>query len=136
MRGGLVVAQVAIGLVLLCGASVLAATFLQLTRRDLGFRPENLFSFSVELPGPRYSTDGQIDFMDRLLERLKAAPGVTAATVGLPLPLTGDQMQVAFNIKERPTEAEPTALVEHGARRAGLLPNHRHAATRGPRLHR
>ena len=50
-RGGLVVAQVAIGLVLLCGASVLAAGFLNLMRRDLGFRPENLFSFRVELPG-------------------------------------------------------------------------------------
>jgi putative ABC transport system permease protein len=105
VRGGLVVAQVATGLILLCGASVLAATFLQLTRRDLGFRPENLFSFSVDLPGARYSTDGQIDFMDRLLERLRAAPGVTAATVGLPLPLTGESMQVSFNIKERPTAA-------------------------------
>ena len=46
-RGGLVVAQVAIGLVLLCGASVLVAYFLSLTRRDLGFHTENLFSFRV-----------------------------------------------------------------------------------------
>ena len=102
-RGGLVVAQVAIGLVLLCGASVLAAGFLNLMRRDLGFRPDNLFSFRVELAGPRYPTDAQDDFMDQLLERLKTVPGVTDATLGMPLPLTGDEMAVAFNIRERPT---------------------------------
>ena len=102
-RGGLVVAQVAIGLVLLCGASVLAAGFLNLTRRDLGFRPENLFSFRVELSGPRYSIDAQDSFMDQLLDRLKTVPGVTDATLGMPLPLTGDEMAVAFNIRERPT---------------------------------
>ena len=104
-RGGLVVAQVAIGLVLLCGASVLAAGFLSLTRRDLGFQPENLFSFSVGLSGPRYSIDAQDAFMDQLLERLKAVPGVTGATLGMPLPLTGDQMAIAFNIRERPRAA-------------------------------
>jgi putative ABC transport system permease protein len=102
-RGALVVAQVAIGLILLCGASVMAAGFLNLTRRDLGFHPENLFSFRVELSGPRYSTDAQDDFMDQLLERLKTVPGVTDATLGMPLPLTGDEMAVAFNIRERPT---------------------------------
>jgi putative ABC transport system permease protein len=105
-RGVLVVAQVAIGLVLLCGASVLAAGFLNLTRRDLGFRPENLLSFRVELSGPRYSTNAQIEFLNGLLERLKTVPGVTDATAGMPLPLTGNEMAVAFNIRERP--AAPT----------------------------
>jgi putative ABC transport system permease protein len=105
-RGGLVVAQVAIGLVLLCGASVLAAGFLNLMRRDLGFRPENLFTFRVELSGPRYPIDAQDSFLDQLLERLKTVPGVTDATLGMPLPLTGDEMAVAFNIRERP--AGPT----------------------------
>ena len=41
--------------------------------------------------------------MDQLLERLKIVPGVTDATLGMPLPLTGNQMAVAFNIRERPT---------------------------------
>jgi putative ABC transport system permease protein len=103
VRGALVVAQVAFGLVLLCGASVLAAAFLELMRRDLGFRPDNVFTFRVELPGARYTTVRQIEFMDQLLERLRAVPGVTDATVGMPLPMTGNQMAVSFNIRERPT---------------------------------
>ena len=103
VRGALVVAQVSIGLVLLCGASILGAGFLHLTRRDLGFRPDNLLTFRIELPGARYTTDRQIEFIDRLLERLEAVPGVTSATVGMPLPLTGNEMSIAFNIEERPT---------------------------------
>ena len=102
VRGGLVVGQIATGLILLCGASVLAAGFLQLTRRDLGFHPDNLFSFRIELR-PRYSMEGQVEFMDQLIGRLKSVPAVTDATVGMPLPLTGDQMAVSFNIRERPT---------------------------------
>ncbi len=103
VRGSLVVVQVATGLILLCGASVLAAGLLNLTRRDLGFRPDDLVSFRIALPGPRYSTDAQVDFMDQLIERLKTVPGVTDATAGMPLPLIGNEMSVAFNIRERPT---------------------------------
>jgi putative ABC transport system permease protein len=101
VRSGLVVAQVSIGLVLVCGASVLTAAFLHLTKRDLGFRPENLVSFRVELP--RYSTTAQVDFIDRLLARVSAMPGVASTTAAMPLPLTGDEIVVSFNIEERPT---------------------------------
>ena len=107
LRGALVVAQVSVGLLLLCGASVLGAGFLHLMRRDLGFTPENLLTFRVELTSVRYSTDAQIEFFDRLFERLEAVPGLTSATVGLPLPLTGNQMTISFNIEERP--AGPSA---------------------------
>jgi predicted permease len=103
VRAALVIAQVTIGLVLVCGASVLGAGFVNLMQRELGFRPENLLSFRIELPSVRYSTDGQVQFMNQLLERLKSAPGITAATAGMPLPLTGNQMSISFNIEERPS---------------------------------
>jgi predicted permease len=123
VRGALVVAQVSIGVMLLCVASVLSAGFINLVRRDLGFTPENLFTFRIELPGVRYSTGRQIEFIDRLLEQLRTAPGVQSAAVGLPLPLTGNQMGIAFDIEERPTNpsARPTsnmALVSPGYFRA------------------
>jgi predicted permease len=102
VRGALVVAQVSVGLMLLCGASMFGSGFLHLVRRDLGFTPENLFTFRIELPGARYTTDRNIEFIDRLLERLEAMPGVTSASAGLPLPLTGNQMAIVFNIEERP----------------------------------
>jgi putative ABC transport system permease protein len=103
VRGALVVAQVSVGLILISVASILGAGFVQLTRRDLGFRPDNLLTFRVELPDARYKTDRQIAFLDGLLERLEAVPGVTAAALGMPLPLTGNEMSVSFTIEERPT---------------------------------
>ena len=101
LRGALVVAQIAIGLVLSSGASILVADFVRTMGQDLGFRPDHLLTFQIGLSGPRYSTDGQVDFMGRLLERLQGTPGVAAAAAAMPLPLMGDQMTVSFDIEER-----------------------------------
>ncbi len=102
VRGALVVAQVSVGLMLLSVASILGAGFVQLARRDVGFIPDNLLTFRAGLPGAGYSNDQQIAFLDGLLERLDAAPGVVSTAVGMPLPLVGNEMSVAFNIEERP----------------------------------
>jgi predicted permease len=97
IRNGLVVAQVALGLVLLCGATFLLEGFLYLVQRDPGFRLEQLISFRVSPGGER-----QQQFLDQLLERLRGVPGVVAASAGSPLPLAGNEMQISFAIQERP----------------------------------
>ncbi|HXW06991.1 MAG TPA: ABC transporter permease [Vicinamibacterales bacterium] len=102
LRGALVVAQVSVGLMLLSVASILGSGFVQLTRRDLGFAPGNLLTFRAELTGSRYTTERQVAFIDTLLERLAISPGISSAAVGMPLPLVGNEMAVAFNIEERP----------------------------------
>jgi predicted permease len=94
-RSALVVLQITLGLMLLIGAELLTAGFLQLVRRDPGFRPDHLLTFNVGL-------SGQTDFGDRFLERLKSIPGVQAAAMGRPLPLQGHQMRIAFDIPTRP----------------------------------
>ena len=112
LRGSLVVVQVALGLVLLSGAVTLAAGLHHLTERDLGLRPEQLVSFSVSVPAVRYdSSEGQMAFTGRLLDELRATPGVAAVAGSMPLPLTGKQMQVSFNVPDRPTapSARPAA---------------------------
>jgi putative ABC transport system permease protein len=102
LRSALVVAQVALGLVLLSGASLLIASFLHLMRRDIGFRPERLLTFNVSVPPAEYSRPRQLQFHAQLLENLRSLPGITSAALGMPLPLTGSQMSVSFNIQERP----------------------------------
>ncbi len=106
-RGGLAVAQIALGLVLLNGAVMLAAAFLYLVHRDLGFRPDHLLTFDVTLPATRYGDEAQVQWYARLLERLNHLPGVVSAAGGTPLPMTGNQMSISFDIQERP--AEPSA---------------------------
>jgi putative ABC transport system permease protein len=106
LRSALCVGQIALGLVLLSGASLLIASFLHLMRRDLGFQPRGLLAFSVNLPDRDYPRQRQADFYTRLLENLNSIPGVASAAAAMPLPLTGSQMTVSFNIQDRP---EPPA---------------------------
>ena len=111
VRSGLVVAQVALGLMLLCAATLVLEGFRHLVQRDAGFQPDHLLSFAVSLPGEAYADGRQEIFMGQLLERLAGVPGVTAVAAGSPLPLSGDQMAIAFGIEGRPTAPSdrPTA---------------------------
>jgi predicted permease len=101
VRGSLLIAQVALGLVLLSSATLLFEVFLQLVRRDLGFRPDHLVTFSVSLPGSAYDEARQEIFLQQLLERIRNAPGVASAAAGSPLPLSGHEMTMGFGIQHR-----------------------------------
>jgi predicted permease len=100
-RSALVIGQIALGLVLLVGASVLITALLNVSRKDPGFRTENLLTFDIGLSRP-LARPAQVAFSDRLLERMTAIPGVQAAATGTPLPLQGHEMTIAFDIQERP----------------------------------
>jgi predicted permease len=101
-RSALVVAQIALGLVLLVGAALLMASFLHLMQRDPGFRTDHLLTFDIGVSETQYAVAEQISFNDRLLERLTAIPGVQVAATGRPLPLQGHEMRLAFDIEGRP----------------------------------
>lgn len=77
LRGLLVGAEVAIALVLLSGAGLLAQTFNNLQRVDLGFEPRHLLALGVSGGSERYRQ--QQDLYHALLERITALPGVEAA---------------------------------------------------------
>jgi len=63
-------------------------------------------TFGIGLPEAQYDTAGQVAFTDRLMERLRTIPGVQAVATGVPLPLAGDQMDVSFDIEERPAASD------------------------------
>jgi predicted permease len=93
LRGGLVVSEVALSIVLLIGAGLLMRSFLILTRVDLGFDPKNVLYFQLNLP-PSYNTNipGTLQKKNaltrQLLNRLQALPAVTAvAEITDPPPL-------------------------------------------------
>jgi predicted permease len=85
-RGGLIAAQTALSLVLLAGAGTGIATM----RRALGAnpvaQPENVLLASVDLDVQGYSPAKGLSFYASLLERARALPGVTAASLGVTIP--------------------------------------------------
>ena len=84
----LVVAQVALAMVLLSGASLLLGTFLKLQATSPGFVPRHLVVAQVTMKGATYETTlHKAQFIDKVIARLEQAPGVkrVAAIDGIPL---------------------------------------------------
>jgi predicted permease len=77
----LVVAQVAVSLVLLMGAGLFLRTIANLRNVDLGFAPRQLLIADVNPQAAGYGGDRSIALSRRLLERMKAVPGVSSASL-------------------------------------------------------
>ena len=91
-RNVLIVAETALGVVVLVGAGLLLRTFVHLTQLPVGFQSDRLLTFRVALPPGRYATEPQrTAFYAALSERLQATAGVTSASAisFLPLSLRG-----------------------------------------------
>jgi putative ABC transport system permease protein len=79
-RAWITVGEVAVSLVLLCGAGLMARSLWQLTEADIGFAPEGLVSFKVALSEQLFPTDQERDDIAREVERrVQMLPGVIAA---------------------------------------------------------
>ena len=87
MRTVLVSAQIALGVVLVVGASLVARTFLRLQDVDPGFRPRHVLSFRLALTDDRYGTPETFNAFGRELEKeIAALPGVAAVAAVSHLP--------------------------------------------------
>ena len=73
----LVVAEVALTLALLIGAGLLGRSFLSVIQTDLGLQPENMLTFTVNLPGPQYaSLQSRQSFWREVIQKTETLPGV------------------------------------------------------------
>ena len=87
VRNGLVMAEVALAVVLVVGAGLLLRSFQKLMTVDAGFDRERLTTFAVVLPVASYRTgEARVAFFNRLQDRLRQYPGVSAVASmsGLP----------------------------------------------------
>jgi putative ABC transport system permease protein len=103
VRSGLVVAQVALALLLLAGAGLTLKSFRNAQNAPLGFNPENILVADVLLPKARYHTDEKVArFNDRLVERIRALPGVEAAALGWNIPFDNNEYDSSFHLTGTP----------------------------------
>jgi putative ABC transport system permease protein len=111
--GGLIVVDVALAIVLLCGAGLLIRSLARLFDVDPGFRPENLVSMNVHLSGPKFKEDPAVLAFYRLaLDRVRTLPGVRSAAVVSQLPLGKDFDAYGVHAEDRPNanpENDPSA---------------------------
>lgn len=102
LRGALVVSQTALALVLLVSAGLLLRSLARLEQVNPGFDSRNVVTARLSLPQAQYGDpQKQVAFYRRLVEGLSGMRGVLAASVGGPLPFSGDMASASFNIEGR-----------------------------------
>ncbi len=76
LRDALVVAQFALAVTVVSGATLLTRSFAELQSVELGFRTEGMVGFTVRLPDGSWDQAARQDHLDRLQRELEALPGV------------------------------------------------------------
>jgi predicted permease len=80
--------QVGLALTLLIGAALLARSLFGLGRIDAGFSPDDLFTFSFDLPTATYDEPELLgEFYRQAIAEIQAMPGVHAAATVTPMPM-------------------------------------------------
>jgi putative ABC transport system permease protein len=102
-RMGLVLAEVAISLVLLVGAGLLFRSLMTLLNVPLGFTSSGVMTMQVAPTGENYRAPGHfISYWDRVLENVRAVPGVKAAALSASAPMTPGMSVLGFQVGGRP----------------------------------
>ncbi|MBV9744353.1 MAG: ABC transporter permease, partial [Acidobacteriia bacterium] len=102
LQNGLVLAQTAIGMILLIGSGLLMRSFIQIMNVDPGFDPKHLLTSRVGVSFSTLNHDQHFRFYQRLLTRIAALPGVQSASAGWPMPMSNNDATISFNIEGRP----------------------------------
>jgi len=103
MRKTLLTVEIAATVVLLFGAGLLLKSFWRLRSTDLGCVTENVLTMNYSLRSKQYDTPEKANaFNEKLLERVRAIPGVRAVALGSTLPGTGDGEDDIFAVAEHP----------------------------------
>jgi len=105
-RGALVVAEIALAVVLLVGATLLIRTFISLRHVNPGFDARNVLTMQTSLAGSKYaSTSGVARLTREVTRRIDAIPGVIASASAISLP-TEQGPDMPFTVEGRPLRGD------------------------------
>ncbi|HEX6729597.1 MAG TPA: ABC transporter permease [Pyrinomonadaceae bacterium] len=109
VRGGFVIFQVALSLLLLVGAGLLIRSFDKLLNVNVGFKSEQLLSLEYRLPRNKYeNAEVQWNFHRQVTEQVQQVPGVQSASLVRGLPFSGNGGSTAITLPDRELPAPGT----------------------------
>jgi predicted permease len=113
LRNGLVVGEVALSVMLLAGAGLMIRSFLALRMQDLGYRPENVLTLTIDYPENRYPDGAPARAMlRRLTEEVSALRGVISTSFSSGIPLNDGWGRV-FTIEGHPLDLKDMTFINH-----------------------
>ncbi|MGH9729086.1 MAG: ABC transporter permease [Candidatus Acidiferrales bacterium] len=111
LRDGLVVSEVALALLLLCGSGLLIRSLNKLLSENMGFNPDHLLIAQIWLPDSRYSDIRKARaFFEQLETQIQAEPGVQAAALVNWIPMGSWRGFVNFAIEGHPPQRKDHEL--------------------------
>jgi putative ABC transport system permease protein len=105
-RTFLVVAEFALAVILLAGAGLMLKSVSSLIAVDPGFRPDHLLRLNISLTSSQYPNSAAMRaFWRRLLDDVRALPGVENAALGTNVPLTDSHSRGDITVEGMPLPA-------------------------------
>jgi putative ABC transport system permease protein len=125
LRKALVVSEVTLALVLLCGAGLLIRTLWKLNSVNPGFDPDKVLVAELVLPKTKYrDARQQTLFFQQLIDRIKTSPGIDSVGGTSNLPLSGTNMVFLASVEGQSNSSLPASFraVSHDYFRTMRIP--------------
>ena len=106
LGNSLVVAQVAASLVLMVGAGLFVRTLENYEHENYGFNQNHLLTFGIDPTRQGYQGDRLINLYQQVQDRVRALPGVTAATTMDFAPFSGWSSNTEIVLDNKPNQTD------------------------------
>jgi predicted permease len=110
--GAIVVAEVALAVLLVAGASLFVTSFAHMQRWRAGFETDDLLTFRIQPPASRYRPEEGPAVVERLLTSIQRAPGVELAAVNRCTPFNNACARTSLHFAGEAANAGPAPGVE------------------------
>lgn len=112
LRSTLAVIQIALAVVLVSGAGLMLRTFRNLLSTDTGYRADHVYYGVTVLRHSRYAQfEQQEPFFRKLLDELRATPGIESAAVSTGMPFVGQYDGALMQARESPATEPGAGLI-------------------------
>ena len=102
VRDLLITLEVAVALVLVTGAALLMKSFVLLHRAEFGFDPHQVLAVGINLPELSRDARKSADYLQAIVERVQATPGVESASGSVGLPFASGLRTSPTTLLDRP----------------------------------
>jgi predicted permease len=110
--GAIVVAEVAVAVLLVTGASLFVTSFAQMQRWRAGFETDDILTFRIQPPASRYRPEEGPAVVERLLSSIQRAPGVEFAAVNRCTPFNNACARTSLHFAGEAAGSGPAPGVE------------------------
>jgi predicted permease len=102
--GVLVAVQIALAVVLGIGSMLMLRSMWNLQQVNPGFDPNNVLTFRLQTTSKHRAMTTGLPYLQQMMERVKALPGVTDVALAAHLPMSGYSWTMAARRSDRPLE--------------------------------